>query len=130
MAGNVDLTNLQFTDTQISSLGVNSTLAALAVGAMHSFEYTVEWAAGQQTNTVNVTAQWSSSGSSGSVTDEDPANYLGAAPAVILDKKTLNGTNMGDGIIAINGRNVPWCVGVSQLIKQYQACIYSMCGLR
>jgi hypothetical protein len=109
-AGNVDLTNLQFIDSQ-TSLGANSSLAALAVNATRTFEYTTAWAAGQRTNVVNVSAQWSSSGSSGVVNASDPANYFGSNPRINIVKVTISGTTAGDGIFAASGSAISWCVG-------------------
>jgi hypothetical protein len=119
-AGNVDLTNLQFVDSQ-TSLGVNSTLAALAVNATRTFEYTTAWAAGQRTNVVNVTAQWSSSGSSGVVNASDPANYFGSNPRINIVKVTISGTTAGDGIFAASGSAISWCVGAGFSLQTTRA---------
>ncbi|MEN6410197.1 MAG: hypothetical protein ABFD44_10870, partial [Anaerolineaceae bacterium] len=113
-SGNVDLTNVQVVDDN-GTPGNSSddilicTIPTLAAGATDSTTCHLEGTAqaGQYTNIAVVTG--TAPDSLGTVTDNDPSNYFGSAPALTLVKKT-NDTHIttAPGPYLTVGSSVTW----------------------
>jgi hypothetical protein len=71
--GNVDLSNVDLTDTIYGDIALDG---ALAAGASADYFIAGSWAAGQHTNTATVSADYDGV----SYTDSDDANYFGDTP--------------------------------------------------
>ena len=61
--------------------------------------------AGQYTNIGKVSGQTSIGQT---VTDTDPANHFGAAPAIDIEKVTVDGATSGDGLTILSGESISW----------------------
>jgi uncharacterized repeat protein (TIGR01451 family) len=90
--GNVEVTDIEVTDTKgTADIGddLSESILSLASGATWSYEYSLAWKAGQQTNTASVEGDYVMVGGetevSGTVSDTDNANYFGAMPALVTD---------------------------------------------
>jgi uncharacterized repeat protein (TIGR01451 family) len=102
--GNVTLTNLSLVDDKAGT--VSCPVTSLAAGATTTCTKTGIAVAGQYTNIGTVTGK---PPAGANVTDTDPDNYFGSAPAVTLLKKT-NGTNNNSapGVQVATGSTVTW----------------------
>ena len=78
--GNVDLTDVDLTDSVFGNIHLDGTLA---VGAVETYKYLdAKWAAGQHMNEATVAGDFGQT----TVSDKDKAHYYGAAPKIDVEK--------------------------------------------
>jgi hypothetical protein len=106
--GTIDLTAVAVTDDRGVSVNCSGQ-TTLAVGASMTCTGTgIVTAIGPYHNVGTVTAQWTSGGNSGTVTDSDPSNYVGISPVQI--KKLTNGedADSAPGPSIVVGSSITW----------------------
>ena len=109
--GNVPISSLAVTDTDFDTAGCDSAVpASLAPGATFTCEYTLDWAAGQHTNTAEASGDFTGSDDTiYEAEDADDANYFGADPQIEIDKTT----NGADGQTILVGQAITWTYTVT-----------------
>ncbi|QAA76587.1 MAG: hypothetical protein BIP78_0821 [Candidatus Bipolaricaulis sibiricus] len=105
--GNVTLTEIVVTDDQVGSIGTISTLAPGASATLTKAGVAV---AGQYANVGKAETTYNGQ----TVSDTDPSHYFGAAPGLVLEKKT-NGVDADSptGPVVVVGSTVTWTYEVT-----------------
>ena len=89
--GNVALVGVTLTDSDPAfnfALCATPVPTSLAVGASYECVLSIAWVAGQHTNTATASGSYTDAGGNTTSTDDtDKANYLGAVPALSIDKE-------------------------------------------
>ena len=98
--GNVDLTGVNLTDTDISAFYTDQACTSpasfpttLAMGQTKTYYGKLAWAQGQHTDTATATG---TPPVGDPVSDSDPAHYLGAGPSIDVEKYVWDGATWDD----------------------------------
>jgi uncharacterized repeat protein (TIGR01451 family) len=98
--GNVDLTGVNLTDTDISAFYTDQACTSpasfpttLAMGQTKTYYGKLAWAQGQHTDTATATG---TPPVGGPVSDSDPAHYFGSGPSIDVEKYVWDGATWDD----------------------------------